>query len=191
MSELKYPNCNDFEKHLLTTCFDVSEFLYHIETLASCSESFSSFTKNHYYFLVECFKKFNNFIIFVPDYFKKDETFCNIAVKHSASNILSFDRYLSFEELKKYVKINPFVSIYSSNFLNEKQQDLLFFEAFKNKPIQTFYNHIKNEEIKENILIDIFLGKIKTENEELMKESVSFIKNFSKEELELIKELKK
>lgn len=149
---------------------------------------YSNFVEENTDFIEKCFRKFSNLYFVSPDWLRENETYTNIAIKVTASNVL-FLKDLDFEKLKGYVKLNPFVCVYAIEFVSEKEQDLLFFEAFKNTEKLCFLNDIKDETLKENILLNIHFKNLKISDREVKKEVKKYISTFNKEELEELKDL--
>lgn len=175
---------------ILDNAKNIKDILYHLMFLVC---SYPNFFENHKDFLKKCFKKFNNLYIISPQIFKSDKNFTEAAISVTASNILFIDKKLNFDDLKKFVEINPFVVTYSIEFVSKKEQDYLFLEAFKNTGKSCFFYDIGDESLKEQILLDIYLNDIKLKSklsDEIIKESEKFISSFSEEDIENIMNLR-
>ena len=175
---------------ILDNCHSLTDMLYQLIFL---TDSYDSFFVKHKNFLKKCFKKFSNLYAIAPTRFRNDENFIDAAVSVTASNILFIKDKITFEEMKKFVDLNPFVCIYSIDFVTKKEQNELFLEAFKNTGNEFFFNRIEDDSLKEQIFLDIYFNDFKCKgslSENVLKESDDFIKSFSKEDLDVIIKLR-
>lgn len=134
-------------------------------------------------------KKFPNFYLTSPPALRDNFDFAKIGIKQYASNILYYkDGNASFDELKEFVKINPFVPTYCVN-ISKKEQSELYLDAFKNTDKYCFLEYIPDPEFLEGVYLLIYFGKLKTSNQDAIEKATEFINTLKKEEIDEIKEI--
>ncbi len=133
-------------------------------------------------------KKFPNLYLAAPRELQDNIDFAKLAIKKTASDILSFKNgNASFEECLEFTRENPFVPTYCIN-LTKRERNKLHLEAFKNTDRYCFLERIDEDDFLEKIYLDIYFGKISTKNEDALKKTKRFIKTLKKEELKEIKD---
>lgn len=144
--------------------------------------------------LETCFENHQNLYLVSSEFLKNNDVYTKIAIKNCASNVLSIKiKDIDFYKLSNFIEINPFVSIYCIYFKEEKiiselELNLLYKKAFEISGCLTFFQSIKDDAIKEEIVLDIYFKKLVIKNFALdeNKEFKKYLKRFTREELKNI-----